>query len=187
MANLDRVKAGIHSFEMPYQYNANGPAHGGWVAQGITKAESLEPAMSRVKGLVAYLASQFHRRGDLAGAARCAILLRHLFKEDTSGATHVPSLHGAINKLVNGPKPYLFSGVDALNVMIDQRLTSGSREESSSGGTVKYSVRNPAVRRYLRQLLPGRWQKVIKQGNSGAVHYFEHVSGQVAGVKYYPH
>jgi hypothetical protein len=56
----------------------------------------------------------------------------------------------------------------------------------SKGGTIKYSVRNPVVRHYLRQLLPGRWQKVIKQGNSGEVHYFEHASGQVAGVKYYP-
>ena len=54
------------------------------------------------------------------------------------------------------------------------------------GGTLKYPVRNPAVRRYLRQLLPGRWLKVIKQGNSGEVHYFEHASGQVAGVKYLP-
>lgn len=54
-------------------------------------------------------------------------------------------------------------------------------------GTLKYPVRNQAVRRYLRQLLPGRWQKVIKQGNNGEVHYFEHASGQVAGVKYYPH
>ena len=53
-------------------------------------------------------------------------------------------------------------------------------------GTLKYPVRNPAVRQYLRQLLPGRWHKVIKQGNSGAVHYFEHISSQVAGVKYYP-
>lgn len=57
----------------------------------------------------------------------------------------------------------------------------------TKGGTLKYPVRNLAVRQYLRQLLPGRWQKVIKQGNSGAVHYFEHASGQVAGVKYYPH
>jgi hypothetical protein len=55
------------------------------------------------------------------------------------------------------------------------------------GGTLKYPVRNPAVRRYLRQWLPDRWQKVIKQGNNGEVHYFEHVSGQGAGVKYYPH
>lgn len=56
----------------------------------------------------------------------------------------------------------------------------------AKGGTIKYPVRNPAVRRYLRQLLPGRWQKVIKQGNRGEVHYFEYASGQVAGVKYYP-
>jgi len=52
-------------------------------------------------------------------------------------------------------------------------------------GAIKYPVRNRLVRRYLRELLPGRWQKVIKKGNIGEVHYFEHASGQVAGVKYY--
>lgn len=56
----------------------------------------------------------------------------------------------------------------------------------TKGGTIKYPVRNLAVRRHLRQLLPGKWQKVIKKGNSGEVHYFEHASGQVADVKYYP-
>ncbi len=54
------------------------------------------------------------------------------------------------------------------------------------GGTIKYPVRNAVVRRYLRELLAGKWQKVIKQGNTGAVHYFEHASGQVAGVKFFP-
>ena len=53
------------------------------------------------------------------------------------------------------------------------------------GGTIKYPVRNVALRNYLRELLPGRWQKTIKQGNTGEVHYFEHESGQVAGVKFY--
>lgn len=54
------------------------------------------------------------------------------------------------------------------------------------GGTIKYPVRNAAVLRHLRQLLSGRWQKVIKEGDSGEVHYFEHASGQVAGVKFFP-
>jgi hypothetical protein len=54
------------------------------------------------------------------------------------------------------------------------------------GGAIKYPVRNPAVLRYLRQLLAGRWQKVIKKGNTGDVHYFEHSSGQVADVKFFP-
>ncbi len=52
-------------------------------------------------------------------------------------------------------------------------------------GTIKYRVRNPVVHHYLRQLLPGKWQKVIKLGNIGEIHYFEHKSGQVAGVKFF--
>ena len=56
----------------------------------------------------------------------------------------------------------------------------------SPDGTIKYPVRNAAVLRHLRQLLPGKWQKVIKDGNTGEVHYFEHSSGQVAGVKFFP-
>ncbi len=55
---------------------------------------------------------------------------------------------------------------------------------SARNGTSKYPIRDPDVRRYLKTLLPGRWQKVIKIGVPGDVHYFEHGSGQVAGVKY---
>lgn len=53
------------------------------------------------------------------------------------------------------------------------------------GGVIKYPVRNPEVLRYLRELLPGKWQKVIKKGSPGEIHYFEHASGKVAGVKYF--
>jgi hypothetical protein len=53
-------------------------------------------------------------------------------------------------------------------------------------GAIKYPVRDSGVRRYLRTLLSGRWQKVIKIGDTGEIHYFEHESGQVAGVKYFP-
>jgi hypothetical protein len=56
----------------------------------------------------------------------------------------------------------------------------------TKGDALKYPVRNPAVLRYLRELQPGKWQKVIKKGQGGDVHYFEHVSGQVAGVKFFP-
>ncbi len=55
--------------------------------------------------------------------------------------------------------------------------------KSDKDGTSKYPVRDQDVRRYLRMLLPGRWQKVVKLGRRGGVHYFEHESGRVAGVK----
>ena len=55
----------------------------------------------------------------------------------------------------------------------------------NKGDVIKYPVRNQAVQQYLRSLLPGKWQKVIKKGNIGEVHYFEHESGKVAGIKYF--
>jgi len=55
----------------------------------------------------------------------------------------------------------------------------------SRSATLKYPVRNRAVLRELRRLRAGRWKKVIKQGNVGELHYFEHESGSVAGVKFY--
>jgi len=54
------------------------------------------------------------------------------------------------------------------------------------GGAIKYPVRNRSVLRELRRLRIGKWKKVIKQGNFGEVHYFEHESGLVAGVKFFP-
>jgi len=56
----------------------------------------------------------------------------------------------------------------------------------SRGAAIKYPVRNRAVVRVLRRLRAGLWKKVIKQGNIGEVHYFEHESGSVAGVKFFP-
>jgi len=50
----------------------------------------------------------------------------------------------------------------------------------------KDSVKNTVLLQDLRKLLSGSWQKVYKKGNTGDIHYFEHVSGQVAGVKFYP-
>jgi hypothetical protein len=75
----------------------------------------------------------------------------------------------------------------ALNLYSDV-YTSGVVPRSWApikGGTLKYPVRNKAVLRELPPLLADRWRKVIKQGNSGEIHYFEHESGRVAGVKYF--
>lgn len=53
------------------------------------------------------------------------------------------------------------------------------------GGALKYPIRNRAVLRELRRLRSGRWHKIIKCGTIGEVHYFEHQSGRVAGVKFF--
>ncbi len=68
------------------------------------------------------------------------------------------------------------------NVYASGSVAEGWRP--SRGASLKYPVRNRAVLRELRRLRAGRWKKVIKQGNVGEVHYFEHESGSVAGVKF---
>jgi hypothetical protein len=51
----------------------------------------------------------------------------------------------------------------------------------SKSGTIKYPVKNTAVLKHLRELAIGRWQKVIKPGNTGEIHYFEHESEKSPG------
>lgn len=68
-------------------------------------------------------------------------------------------------------------------------VSSGSVPRSwrpNARGTLKYPVRNQSLLKHLRDLKAGRWQKVIKPGSVGEVHYFEHASGAVAGVKFFP-
>ncbi len=75
-----------------------------------------------------------------------------------------------------------------LRVFANVRL-SGSVPENwipDAQSPLKYPVRNQKLLRHLRSLLSGRWRKVIKTGNTGEVHYFEHSSGSAAGVKFYP-
>lgn len=131
LENISRIKAGIYSFRMPHQYTTNTTAVGGWATQGITKAPDLAPAMEHVKDSLAYLSSQLYRGGDLAGALRCAMLLRHFFKNDTLGGTHDFQLHTEINKMAKTEKKYLFAGVDSLNALIDRWLTDGDRHSTS--------------------------------------------------------
>lgn len=121
--NLLRIRTGIQSFSMPCQYRTNGGAGGGWVTQGIAKAEDINPVLQHVGEAVGWLSSQLYRRGDVPGAARCAILLRHFFQDPRPSVAHDCELHTAINRAmrVDG---YQFVGVDELNGLIDQRLAN---------------------------------------------------------------
>lgn len=51
---------------------------------------------------------------------------------------------------------------------------------------IKLRVHNGPLLKHLRDLKAGRWRKVLKGGSAGEIHYFEHESGSVAGVKFFP-
>jgi hypothetical protein len=134
LENLARIKAGIHSFTMPGEYKTNSTEFPSSITQGVINAPDLTSALEHVRESVSYLSSQLFHKGDLASAVRCAILLRHFFKNDKWRGTHDAQLHRAVNQIIKGDRDYLFRGVDTLNDMIDQRLTGtemyGSNEEA---------------------------------------------------------
>lgn len=49
---------------------------------------------------------------------------------------------------------------------------------------IKFRVHNARLLEHLRELRQGRWRKTLKGGSTGEIHYFEHESGDVAGVKF---
>lgn len=152
-ANLQRLKMGIHEFQMPYTYSANEEGGGGMVFQGTNRPPSLEIVRDNVKALASYYAFQA-RESDFNGAVRCAMLLRQLFKDDDSGKTHDLQLLDEITqKVVNGPSTYWYMGVDILNDAIDKMLASEkknsqpqkprqSRKQERSVSTKKRSNRS---------------------------------------------
>ena len=61
----------------------------------------------------------------------------------------------------------------------------GWRSADPPGAIEKHPVKDTKVRALLKALLPGTWKKVYHKGLDGSeLHYFQHESGAVAGVKH---
>jgi len=126
LENLARIQAGIHSFKMPDKYKTNSKKIRGWVIQGIREAPDLGLVTDHVRECLGYLTCQLYVKGDLAGAARCALLLRHF---PGSEGSDVSAVYEAINKRVSPDRRYLHSGVDLLGTISDSRLTEDCDQE----------------------------------------------------------
>jgi hypothetical protein len=136
LENLSRIKAGIHQFTMPDGYRQSETTFTAWVTQGTNSAPDLASLLEHIRECVAYLSTQLYYRDDRAGATRCALLLRHFFKDHVTGGTHNSFLHNAINELT-GKDPssnYLFRGVDVLNDLVDQKLNRGGTSDEQRTG-----------------------------------------------------
>jgi Domain of unknown function (DUF4365) len=127
--NLQKIRARLYTFKVPYQYYTNSTEIWGALDGGINEAEDIAPAIAQMKESLAWISSQLFRKNDLLGATHCAMLLRHLSKDSYSGGLHDWKLQHTINALVCRSARYLYAGIDELNTMISRVLTKGSNEE----------------------------------------------------------
>jgi len=123
VSNLHRIRSGVNLYSMPAKYKTNDPDifRGGEVFQGTIRVPDLSVATRNVGECVNSLSGHLYRKGDLAGAARCALLLRHLFPDDTAMSWDTYPLQEAING-ATGSSGYVFAGVDALSRLINEQL-----------------------------------------------------------------
>jgi hypothetical protein len=121
--NLKHAKLGMRLFSIPTTYDTNSREGftGGYTRFGAVPAE-LGLTREMLAEILPYAANHFHQVGDLSGAARCVILLRHLkLKRGLNGAYHVAK---AINKALGLNNDLLEEGVNQLSRRFDELLQS---------------------------------------------------------------
>jgi hypothetical protein len=117
--NLMRAKLGMRSFNMPTTYTTNELEFYG----SITHSRAFQEDLDRTKGLLTdilpYAAQHFSSVGDLAGAARCLLLLHHLAPRGGLDAFHVAI---AVNRALGLSDDHLEAGVERLSQNLDALL-----------------------------------------------------------------
>ena len=121
--NLTRVRTGIMRFGMPDSYETNRVPNGGWVVQErtvLTDAQVQYPK-KQIGESIEWLGAQLFERGDVAGAARCAILHRHLSEKEEPRRL-IPVNTDLNERLFPTGAPYLFAAIDKLGEMLDATI-----------------------------------------------------------------
>jgi hypothetical protein len=121
--SLTRFAMGLPVFAMPSRYQTNGLTNGGFVFQWSVLPERFAPVRDTLKEALPWLAEAYRNSGDLAGAARVALLLRHMTRGQHDLSLADP---GVVQHDINhalGLKPsYVYEGVDILADRLDRAL-----------------------------------------------------------------
>jgi len=138
LENLHRIKTGTRSFTMPADYQTNSTIFRGWVIQRPRKVDkqSLQQTLSHLKEPLSWITDQLFQNGDVGGAVRGALLVRHLVKDSMTKPDpdlHDSYLYGAVNKWMNREHSYKYAGIDDLSDMINQKVGSTSGPDKGAG------------------------------------------------------
>jgi hypothetical protein len=124
--NLTRVRTRLLSCRVPDRYKTNDKWMTGWItmAFGLPNKEQLEQTTTRLKEPLEWVGEQLLRKGDIEGAAKAALLHRHLFPEAHGGLFfHVQN---ELNMRL-GTNSYVYAGVDCLAEVIQKALKGNGK------------------------------------------------------------
>jgi hypothetical protein len=124
--NLTRVRTRLLSCRVPDQYKTNEKWMTGWVTISLRfpNKEQVEQTTARLMEPVEWVGEQLLRNGDLAGAAKAALLHRHLFPEAHGGLFY--QVQHELNSRL-GRNNYVYAGVDHLAEVIQKTLKGNGK------------------------------------------------------------
>jgi hypothetical protein len=130
-ANLAQVKRGTRSYTMPTRYRTNSlDGFTGSITQSVALPHEFAPTRNVLADILPYAAQHYQAMGDLPGAARCVLLLKHLALKRGLDAWHVVM---TINQAMGLSNDVLEEGVNQLSREFDALL----RPRSSSASRLR--------------------------------------------------
>jgi hypothetical protein len=129
--NLARVGSGLLKCRMPSSYRTNDCWVGGWSEFWLQfpNLEQFDQTTVRLKEPIEWIADQLLRKGDYEGAAKAALVHRHLFPKDLDGPL------GKVQHVLNDQlrkNTYDYAGVDHLGALIQTALAGEPAEREKS-------------------------------------------------------
>ncbi len=151
--NIDLVRQGLLRFRMPASYRTNQISNAGTIEAGslVPERRFINRGILRLAESAECIADQVLRQGDVGGALRAALLVRHLcnsypevFEQHPRWSGGTPGGLGSLFSRLNeglrdvGGPTYLFQGIDEIAKALDENpivktlLATTKRDGSSS-------------------------------------------------------
>jgi len=133
--NLTRIRSGVGRFSMPQAYKTNEMILSAWETsyRKIATDEQIDQSLPHLKESIEWLGSQLHKRGDVKGAVRAALLLHHI---DPKGV-FIELWHQLLklDKHLQGAdgkdfKP--FAGIDVLGKSLDELIDNALPDDEQN-------------------------------------------------------
>jgi hypothetical protein len=136
LENLHRLQSGVLNFKVPAPYKTGECKVRGWATQGVNRAEreAVDRGIARLKESLDWVSDQLFKNGDLPGAIRGMLLLRHLYWDEHHSPMSLSNGFDLANILGRNSPRWVNQVVDELGSEVDYGLVRDLRDTSRLAG-----------------------------------------------------
>ena len=147
LENLDRLRSGVLNFKVPHPYQTGECKVRGWAIQGVNRAEgeAVAQGIARLRKSLDWVSDQLYKHGDLPGAIRGMLLLRHLYWSDYHSPASLSNGTEIGELLEKNPLGWVNQVVDEIGSLVDSRLLRDLRDATKFAGAKRLYLGDSAL------------------------------------------